>query len=162
MIENSTFSDLLAYAYNETGFLDSDRIQRTIDGDPITGQEYKELLDTLNLLNEAKPEVSDDVVNRILLYAALKWKRPLHSLKASDGLFFSLTFWILLNHRQTHFEFLVQCKLREKLFQFFLVILTNDHANVLRCMVNFFNPGGCCFVFWFIFTAWPENIFLKK
>jgi hypothetical protein len=72
MIENSTFSDLLAYAYNETGLLESDRIQRTIDGDPLVGEEYQEIVHALNLLDDAQPEVSSDIISRILSHAASK------------------------------------------------------------------------------------------
>jgi hypothetical protein len=66
MIKNTTFSDLLAYAYNETGLAESDRIQRAIDGDPVISEEYNELHVVLNMLSEAKPEISPASIKRIL------------------------------------------------------------------------------------------------
>ena len=66
MIKRSTFSDLLSYAYNESGLHESDRIQREIDGDPLLQAEYNELSETLNVLDEAKPEVSPELINKIL------------------------------------------------------------------------------------------------
>jgi hypothetical protein len=66
MIKNTTFSDLLAYAYNETGLTESDRIQRQIDGDPVTLEAYNDLHAVLNLLSEATPEISPASLKRIL------------------------------------------------------------------------------------------------
>ena len=41
----------LLYFYNECGMRDSDRIQRSIDGDPVKQADYRELVDQLDLLN---------------------------------------------------------------------------------------------------------------
>ena len=68
MIKRSTFSDLLSYAYNESGLCDSDRIQREIDGDPLLQAEYNELSKTLNILDEAKPEISPESIKKILQF----------------------------------------------------------------------------------------------
>ena len=68
MVKRSTFSDLLSYAYNESGLCESDRIQREIDGDPLLQAEYKELTETLNVLDEAKPEISPEVIKKILQF----------------------------------------------------------------------------------------------
>ena len=61
-----TMQDLLRYAYNETGLKDSDRIQRSIDGDPLIADDYRELFKVLNCLDEAAPSPSDEVIERIL------------------------------------------------------------------------------------------------
>lgn len=68
MIKRSTFSDLLSYAYNESGLCESDRIQREIDGDPLLQAEYKELSKTLNILDQAKPAISQESIKRILQF----------------------------------------------------------------------------------------------
>ena len=70
MIKKSTLSDLLSYAYNETGLHESDRIQREIDGDPLLLDEYKELTETLNILDEAKPEINPELIKKILTHLA--------------------------------------------------------------------------------------------
>ena len=68
MIKRSTLSDLLSYAYNETGLIESDRIQREIDGDPLLQDEYKEITITLNVLDDAKPDINPEVIKRILKF----------------------------------------------------------------------------------------------
>ncbi len=68
MTKRSTFFDLLSYAYNESGLHESDRIQREIDGDPLLQSEYNELSATLNVLNEAKPEVNPELIKKILKF----------------------------------------------------------------------------------------------
>lgn len=65
MIKRSTKSDLLLYAYNETDLLDSDRIQRSIDGDPIVQKEYNEITSIINILDDAKPEISAETLKKI-------------------------------------------------------------------------------------------------
>jgi hypothetical protein len=70
MIENSTqLNDMLLYYYNECDLLNSDRIQRSIDGDPLLQQEYQEMVQLLGAL-EVKPlEPSAESVQRILALA---------------------------------------------------------------------------------------------
>lgn len=70
MIENSTsLNDMLLYYYNECDLLNSDRIQRSIDGDPLLQQDYQELVQMLGAL-EVKPlEPSSESVQRILAHA---------------------------------------------------------------------------------------------
>jgi hypothetical protein len=68
MIKRTTYTDLLQYAYNEKGLCEGDQIQRDIDGDPLVAREYKELIGTLELLNEATPVVSDESIKRILAF----------------------------------------------------------------------------------------------
>lgn len=73
MIKNSTqHSDLLLYYYNESGMHDSDRIQRAIDGDPVVGAAYNEIIDSLSQLDVPLLEPSDDTVQRILEMASVK------------------------------------------------------------------------------------------
>jgi hypothetical protein len=68
MIKRSTLSDLLSYAYNETGLCDGDRIQRSIDGDPVVRTDYNELVKIINVLDDAKPEVSPEAIEKILRF----------------------------------------------------------------------------------------------
>ena len=68
MVHISTYSDLLSYAYNETGLSDSDRIQRSIDGDPVVRDEFHEVTAVLGLLDEATPAVPQESVDRILQF----------------------------------------------------------------------------------------------
>ena len=69
MIQKSTLSDLLSYAYNETDLHESDRIQRAIDGDPILQEDFNEVVSTIKVLDDAKPEINPEVINRILQFA---------------------------------------------------------------------------------------------
>ena len=69
MIKRSTFSELLSYAYNEKGLSESDRIQRAIDGDPLLQSEYNELIDTLKILDDAKPEIRAESIEKILKFS---------------------------------------------------------------------------------------------
>lgn len=66
MIKRSTFSDLISYAYNETGLHDSDRIQRDLDGDPLLQEEYNELNETLKVLDGVVPEINPETIKRIM------------------------------------------------------------------------------------------------
>lgn len=66
MAETSTFENLLAYAYNECGLLECDRIQRSIDGDPLKNREFQELVNILEILNQGVPEVPDACIRAIL------------------------------------------------------------------------------------------------
>ena len=68
MIKKSTFSDLLSYAYNETDLKDSDRIQKSIDGDPLVQDAFNELTATIQILDEAKPEINPEVIEKILRF----------------------------------------------------------------------------------------------
>ena len=47
MNKTSTQKELLRYAYNETDLSDSDRIQKSIDGDPLVQQDYNEIHDVM-------------------------------------------------------------------------------------------------------------------
>jgi hypothetical protein len=70
MIENSTqLNDWLLYYYNECDLLASDRIQRTIDGDPLLQHDYLELVTLLDAMTVKALEPSTASVQRILEYA---------------------------------------------------------------------------------------------
>jgi hypothetical protein len=69
MADTSTFERLLAYAYNETGLLESDRIQRQIDGDPMVKEEYSQLIGVLESMNIGNPIVPDRCIKAILAQA---------------------------------------------------------------------------------------------
>jgi hypothetical protein len=62
----STQKDLLKYAYNETNLPESDRIQRSIDGDPIVQQDYNEIQDVLKTLDEGKVTPSEESLKAIM------------------------------------------------------------------------------------------------
>jgi len=68
MIKSSTLSDLLSYSYNETGLCDSDRIQRSLDGDPLLQEEYQKLNEIIGILDSAKPDISPESIRRILQF----------------------------------------------------------------------------------------------
>jgi hypothetical protein len=68
MTKTSTFSDLLSYAYNETDLQNSDRIQKSIDGDPLVQEEFDQLNATIQLLDEATPEINPEVIEKILRF----------------------------------------------------------------------------------------------
>ncbi|HRH65675.1 MAG TPA: hypothetical protein PLU53_05215 [Bacteroidia bacterium] len=69
MNKTTTQKDLLLYAYNETKLLDSDRIQRAVDGDPVIAGEYREITSMLELLDSAGPSPSEKSIQNILSHA---------------------------------------------------------------------------------------------
>jgi hypothetical protein len=66
MNKTSTQKDLLRYAYNETNLPDSDRIQRSIDGDPLVQQDYNEIHEVLKTLDEGEVSPSEKSIKAIL------------------------------------------------------------------------------------------------
>ena len=66
MNKTTTKNDLLLYAYNETDLKDSDRIQRAIDGDPLVKEEYYEINQMLEILDQGKVSPSESVIKKIL------------------------------------------------------------------------------------------------
>ncbi len=68
MMQKSTLTDLLSYAYNETGLCEGDRIQRSIDGDPVLKSEYNEIVDLIQILDKGQPEISPESIKKILLF----------------------------------------------------------------------------------------------
>ena len=66
MNKTTTKQDLILYAYNESDLKDSDRIQRSIDGDPLTQGDFNEIVETLNALDGGKVQPSDETISRIL------------------------------------------------------------------------------------------------
>ena len=69
MIKTTTQSDLILYAYNEAGLQDSDRIQRSIDGDPIVQQDYSEVVETMNMMDTIQVQPSDESIEKIIAFA---------------------------------------------------------------------------------------------
>ncbi len=69
MNKTTTKSDLILYAYNESDLNESDRVQRSIDGDPLVLEEFSEIVDGMNLLDEIKQEPSDQSIEKILSYS---------------------------------------------------------------------------------------------
>ena len=69
MIKTTTQNDLVLYAYNENGLLDADRIQRSIDGDPLVREEFNEIIETLNALKEVQLEPSENSIEKILAFS---------------------------------------------------------------------------------------------
>ncbi|MBK6445722.1 MAG: hypothetical protein IPG90_05405 [Bacteroidetes bacterium] len=69
MIKTTTQKDLLLYVYNETKLLDSDRIQRAIDGDPLLSNDYQEIVRITETLDVVCPAPSEEAIRNILLHA---------------------------------------------------------------------------------------------
>ena len=69
MIKTTTQSDLILYAYNESGLLDSDRIQRSIDGDPLVEQDYHEIIQTMDLMDAVQLAPSEESMEKIIAFA---------------------------------------------------------------------------------------------
>ena len=61
-----TKEDLILYAYNETELTDTVLIQNSIDGDPLVEDEYKELLNSIALLDKVMHEPDEEVMNRLM------------------------------------------------------------------------------------------------
>jgi hypothetical protein len=68
MMKTTTQIELLSYAYNETGLHDSDRIQRSIDGDPVVADEFNEIVSVMEVLDQAKPEINPSTIEKILQF----------------------------------------------------------------------------------------------
>jgi hypothetical protein len=68
MMKTTTQSDLISYAYNETGMHDSDRIQRSIDGDPVVTDEFNDIVSVMEILDQAKPELKPSLIEKILQF----------------------------------------------------------------------------------------------
>jgi len=69
MIKTTTKNDLILYACNEKGLSESDRIQRSIDGDPLVLQEFSEIVEGMEALNVLQLNPSDQSVEKILAYS---------------------------------------------------------------------------------------------
>jgi hypothetical protein len=68
MNKTTTQIDLMNYAYNQTGLIKSDLIQRSIDGDPVVKDEFNEIVTVMNLLDNAKPEINPSSLEKILQF----------------------------------------------------------------------------------------------
>jgi hypothetical protein len=62
----TTQENLIRYAYNETRLFEADQVQRSIDGDPLIREEYREIVEVLNLLGELTLEPSEACIAGIL------------------------------------------------------------------------------------------------
>jgi len=69
MNKTITKEDLIFYAYNESDLKDSDRVQRSIDGDPLIQQDFNEIVETMGVLDEGKLNPSDSTILKILNFA---------------------------------------------------------------------------------------------
>jgi hypothetical protein len=68
-MNKTTTQDLIIYAYNEADLKDSDRIQRSIDGDPLVQNDYKEIFESLASLEGTAVQPSDDTLKKIMDFA---------------------------------------------------------------------------------------------
>ena len=69
MNKTTTKEDLILYAYNESDLKDSDRVQRSIDGDPIIQQDFNEIVETISMMDEGKVQPSEATIRNILNFA---------------------------------------------------------------------------------------------
>ena len=69
MNKTSTTIDLLLYLYNETRMTESVLIQKAIDYDPETEEEFEELKSAVASLDRLLESPSEKSVNRILNYS---------------------------------------------------------------------------------------------
>ncbi len=65
----TTQNNLVRYAYNETGLLAGDQVQRAIDGDPLVEQDFREIVEVINILDSVRLEPSKGCIERILAHA---------------------------------------------------------------------------------------------
>ena len=87
MIKTTTQIDLLQYAYNESDLADSDRIQRSIDGDPLVKKLFGKYINSLPFWMMVSFEPSEKSILNILAKA---W-----SDKIKTGMFFRCFFFVL-------------------------------------------------------------------
>jgi len=69
MNKTTTKEDLILYAFNETDLKDSDRVQRSIDGDPLVHEDFNEIVETMNVLDKGKVQPSEATIQKILNFA---------------------------------------------------------------------------------------------
>lgn len=69
MDENSTLNDLIRFAYNETSILETVRILKSIESDPLVAQLYQEIQSSLEELDNLAVNPSEKSVSSILFYA---------------------------------------------------------------------------------------------
>ena len=70
MHKNTTFNDLLLFAFNETQLADTVRVVNALDADPLISNEYAEIQATISGIQEAAVKPSERVMQKILAYAA--------------------------------------------------------------------------------------------
>jgi len=69
MIKTTTQKDLVLYAYNEAGLTESDRVQRSIDGDPLVQQDFQEIISAMDSLDQIKLNPSQESIDKILAFS---------------------------------------------------------------------------------------------
>jgi hypothetical protein len=69
MNKNFTFEDLIRYAYNETGFIESVKIRQAIDENPELCENYVQLVNTMHVMDSLLKEPSEKSVENILEYS---------------------------------------------------------------------------------------------
>ncbi len=69
MNKTTTQRDLLLYASNESDLLDSDQVQRSIDGDPMVQQDFNEIISAMSSLDHWLLEPSEKSIEAILAFA---------------------------------------------------------------------------------------------
>jgi hypothetical protein len=69
MIEITTTNDLLLYLYNETKMTESVLIQKAIDNDPETEEEFEELKSAVSFLDSILEPPSPKCLDNILNYS---------------------------------------------------------------------------------------------
>ncbi|MBK7852061.1 MAG: hypothetical protein IPJ66_13265 [Bacteroidetes bacterium] len=69
MIKTTTQKDLLLYVYNESNLHESDRVQRAIDGDPVIGSTFREIVSIVQTFDAVYPEPSEESIQKIMKHA---------------------------------------------------------------------------------------------
>lgn len=65
-MNKTTTLDLIKYAYNETRLRETVETRNAIDGDPLVESEYKELLNSMESLDDLQMNPSDETVKAVL------------------------------------------------------------------------------------------------
>ena len=68
-----TQQDLILYAYNETELTDSVLIQNSIDGDPLIEGEFREIVESIHMLDKIKLEPDEKVMTRLVQF--MEWPK---------------------------------------------------------------------------------------
>ena len=68
MNRTTTYLDLFNYAYNDCDLINSDRVQRAIDGDPQIKNDFDEVVNVINTFDQGVPQVSDKCIEKILQF----------------------------------------------------------------------------------------------
>lgn len=69
MNKTITLNDLILFAYNETELLDTVLVEKKIESNPKAKKAYKEILSTINSLNDVLLAPSDKTVDAVMQYS---------------------------------------------------------------------------------------------